>query len=68
MESDMPRQQQAELIYNTTHTDFRGVWNGERYILTCRSGATSMVYLTEMTDTEIADRLPAALRRRNEIQ
>lgn len=52
------RKSLLEMIYRNTHSDYKGVLpDGTRVILVCR-GATCLVTLEELTDDEIAQRLP----------
>lgn len=50
-------------IWNATHRDFRGVLDGVRTILVCRKGATVIVALADLTEAEVAARLPRAMRK-----
>jgi hypothetical protein len=54
----MTREQQLAHIWNTTHPDFRGTWQGEPYILVDRGAkGTCIVTLQKLTDEEIKSRL-----------
>ena len=58
----LTRAQQLALIYRHTHADFKGK-NADmgKTILVSRNG-TTLVSLEHLTDAEIADKLPSALR------
>ena len=51
------REQKLAAIYRTTHKDFKGQIGGERTIMVYRQG-TVLVALKNLTDKEIAERLP----------
>lgn len=53
----MTKAQQLEAVYRNTHSDFKGKIGGVRTIMVCRGG-TMLVALENLTDQEIADRLP----------
>jgi hypothetical protein len=53
----MNREQKLNLIYSKTHSDFKGTIDGRKTMLVYRNG-TCLVYLDDLTDAEIADRLP----------
>lgn len=53
----MMRQQQLDAVYRNTHSDYKGQINGIRTIMVYRNG-TKLVALDDLTDKEIADRLP----------
>ncbi len=53
----MTRDKKLDLVWKRTHSDFKGTYNGVRTIMVYRNG-TTIVPLTELTDKEIADRLP----------
>lgn len=56
------RKAALKLIYRHTHKDYKGKFpDGTKTILVCRGG-TCLVALDDLTDTEIADRLPSAQR------
>lgn len=59
----MERKQQLTLIYRHTHRDFKGRLNGERNILVLREGGTHLVPLVCLTDAEIAEKLPYAMKK-----
>ncbi len=52
----MTREQQLDEVYRATHSDFKGIIDGRRLILVYRNG-TCLVWLDDLTDKEIADRL-----------
>jgi hypothetical protein len=58
----MTREQELTLIYRHMHRDFKGRIDGERTIMIAR-GTTTLVALSELTDAEIADLLPYALKK-----
>lgn len=59
----LTRAEKLNLIYRHTHRDYRGSGKGpDRTILALR-GTTALVLLDELTDAEIADRLPYALKK-----
>ncbi|MBE0561836.1 MAG: hypothetical protein IH622_13620 [Ochrobactrum anthropi] len=58
----MNREQQLKLIWQNTHKDFKGVYEGVKTIMVCRQGATTLVALDNLTEKEIADRLPKEVR------
>jgi hypothetical protein len=59
----MTRDEKLTLIYRHTHKDFKGKWpDGTRNILAPRSGGSELTSLSDLTDEEIADKLPGALR------
>lgn len=45
-------------IWAATHRDFKGSFAGERTIMLMRNGGTTLVRLHDLTDDEIAARLP----------
>lgn len=55
----MTQRQKLDTIFNSTHSDFKGAFGSDRYLLVCRKGATVPVFLPNLTDAEIAARLPA---------
>ena len=61
--TELTREQKLQLIWRHTHRDYRGTMKGVRNILVLRRGGTTLVPLSDLTDAEIADRLPRALRR-----
>jgi hypothetical protein len=62
----MTKQQQTALIYRHTHRDYKGTVGGEKSILILRNGGTTAVPLSCLTDAEIAERLPYAMRKEAE--
>lgn len=58
----MTREQKLALIWRYTHKDFRGKFGGRNSVLALRIGGTCLVPLEELTDTEIEDRLPYAVK------
>lgn len=63
--AEQAHQRALVLIYRHTHADFKGSLNGEPSILVCRSGATQLVPLDDLTEAEVAERLPGALKAEN---
>lgn len=61
----LSRAQQLRLIYRHTFRDYKGRTNGVQSILVNR-GATCLVPLEQLTDAEIADRLPYAMKKEAE--
>ena len=59
----MTRAQQLRLIWRHTHRDFKGTSDGCKFILVCREHGTHSVALYNLSDKEIADRMPYALRK-----
>ena len=55
------RKAALKLIYRHTHKDYKGKIDGKPSILVCRGG-TCLVMLEDLTDAEIADKLPSAQR------
>lgn len=64
MNSSTPlsRKQKETLIYRHTHRDYRGS-TGDKAILVMRAAGTTLVPLTELTEAEVEDLLPYALRK-----
>jgi len=59
----MTRNEKLTLIYRHTHKDFKGHWlDRTRNIMTLRTGGSHLVSLTDLTDAEIEDKLPYAIR------
>ncbi len=54
----MTKDQKLAAIWKATHADYKGVHNGEKSILVLRSGGTTIVPLSELTDAEIERHLP----------
>lgn len=46
------------VVWGRTHKDYRGKVEGKKAILVLRKGGTTLVPLTDLTDKEIADRMP----------
>lgn len=55
------RKAALKLIYRHTHKDYKGKIDGKPSILVFRGG-TCLVMLDDLTDAEIADKLPSAQR------
>lgn len=72
----MTREQKLAMIYRHTHSDFKGraeateLWPADKIgsptILIYRNG-TTIVLLDDLTDAEIADRLPYAIERQKAL-
>lgn len=54
----MPRNQQLNMVYQRTHSDFKGRIDGVRTIMVLRQGGSTLVRLDDLTEAEIDDRLP----------
>jgi hypothetical protein len=52
------REEKLVAIWRNTHADFKGKIDGKACILVLREGGTHSVPLTDLTDDEIADKLP----------
>ncbi|MBU9576673.1 hypothetical protein [Burkholderia multivorans] len=67
----LSRDQKLTLIYRHTHRDYKGkagaVWGsehvGKRTLVVNRAGASILVLLENLSDAEISDRLPYALKK-----
>jgi hypothetical protein len=57
------RSAKLELIWKRCHNDYKGKIDGVRTIMTYRNG-TCLVGLDDLTDAEIADKLPKAEHRK----
>lgn len=55
------RDKKLDAVWKHKHRDYKGRINGTRCVLIYRNGTTS-VPLTDLTDAEIEDNLPAAVR------
>lgn len=55
------RKRQIDAIWRKTPADYKGHWNGERSIMVYRQG-TCLILLKDLTEEEIADRLPKDFR------
>lgn len=53
----MTREQKLAIVYRTTHKDYKGKIGDTKTIMVYRNG-TFLVALNDLTDAEIADRLP----------
>ena len=51
------RKKALKAIWSKTHKDFKDKLDGKKTILTWRNG-TTLVFLEDLTDKEIADKLP----------
>lgn len=57
----MNREQELRLIWRHTHRDFKGkLPDGTKTVLVLRAGGTTMVPLDQLTDDEIAAKMPHA--------
>lgn len=57
----LTREQKLKKVWNNTHKDYRGKIDGRKSILVYRSG-TTLVFLDDLTDAEINDKLPREFR------
>jgi hypothetical protein len=64
----MTREQKLKLIYRHTHRDYKGVVGGIGAILVLREGGTQLVGMMSLTDAEIEEKLPYAVRKEAERQ
>ena len=55
------RDKKLASVWKHKHRDYKGRINGVRYVMVYRNGTMS-VPLTDLTDAEIEDSLPAAAR------
>lgn len=70
----LSRDQKLTLIYRHTHRDYKGKagerWGsehvGKRTLMVNRQGATTLVLLENLSDAEVADSLPYALKKEAE--
>ena len=58
MEMNSDKLIKLAVIWGKTHRDFRGKIEGKKAILVNRDGATQLVPLSDLTDAEIARRMP----------
>ncbi|MBN3507189.1 hypothetical protein [Burkholderia cenocepacia] len=69
--ASLSRDQKLTLIYRHTHRDYKGkadeVWGrvhvGKRTLLVNRKGVTVLALLEQLTEEEIAEKLPYALKK-----
>lgn len=59
----LTRAAKLNLIYRHTHRDYRGSGKGPARTILVLRGTTSLILLDELTDAEIADKLPYALKK-----
>lgn len=59
----LTKEDKLKLIYRHTHRDYKLVLGGVGAILVLRAGGTSLVGMTSLTDAEIDDKLPYALKK-----
>ncbi len=57
--AEKAHQKALKLIYRHTHRDFKGLRDGTKEILTPRG----LVSLDDLTESEVAERLPSALKK-----
>lgn len=57
--TEQERKEALKLIWRHTHKDYRGALDGAKTILVFRNG-TCLVALDDLTDAEIAEKLPLA--------
>jgi len=62
----LTREDKLKLIYRHTHRDFKSVIGGVGAILVLRPGGTTLVGMTSLTEAEIADKLPYAIKKEAE--
>lgn len=60
----MTREQKLKLVWKHTHRDYKGMLEGQRSIMVYRQG-TCLVLLKDLTDAEIEERIPRALKENN---
>lgn len=65
-EAEKAHQKALTLIYRHTHRDYKGNYNGVKSIMVCRGGASCIVPLDELTEAEVADLLPYAMKKEAE--
>lgn len=65
-EAEKAHQKALTLIYRHTHRDYRGNYGGVKSIMVCRGGASCVVPLDGLTEAEVADRLPYAMKKEAE--
>ncbi|CAG9229846.1 hypothetical protein PSP6_540001 [Paraburkholderia tropica] len=72
---ELTRAQKLTLIYRHTHSDFKGkagpVWGehaGKKTIMVNINGAAALSLLDDLTDEQIADKLPYALQKEHQRQ
>lgn len=62
--NNLTREQKLEIIYRHTHPDFKNNTDGMRSVLQFRRGAgTCSIALPDLTEAEIADRMPYVLQK-----
>jgi hypothetical protein len=52
------RAKALKAIWAATHRDFKGTFAGGKTVMIMRDGSTRLVRLSDLTDAEIAARLP----------
>lgn len=57
----MTRDQKLKIVWKHTHRDYKGTLEGQRSIMVYRQG-TCLVLLKDLTDKEIEERIPRALK------
>lgn len=65
-EAEKAHQKALALIYRHTHRDYKGNYGGVKTIMVCRGGASCVVPLDGLTEAEVADRLPYAMKKEAE--
>jgi hypothetical protein len=58
------REQKLKLVWKHTHRDYKGMLEGQRSIMVYRQG-TCLVLLKDLTDAEMDERIPRALKENN---
>lgn len=61
----LTRADKLALIYRHTHRDYKGSLDGHKSLLVYRGG-TALVLLDHLTDAEIEDKLPYAIKKETE--
>lgn len=57
----LTREQKLKLVWKNTHKDYRGKIDGRKTVMVYRNG-TTLVFLDDLTDAEINDKLPRDFR------
>jgi hypothetical protein len=59
----MTRAAKIELIYRTTHSDFRMTFSGRKAVMADSPRGATFRFLDDMSDTDLAELLPYAQRK-----
>ena len=62
-DAEKAHQKALKLIYRHTSRDYKGSLGGVKSILVCRNGATTLIPLDLLTEAEVAERLPSAMKK-----